>query len=34
VKRYPVGHFDVYFDDHFELAVYDQTEFLVSVLRP
>ncbi len=34
VKRYPVGHFDVYFDDVFEQAVYDQTEFLVSVLRP
>ncbi|RJO69039.1 alpha/beta fold hydrolase [Nocardia panacis] len=34
VKRYPVGHFDVYFDDHFERAVHDQTEFLVSVLRP
>ncbi|MET7770229.1 alpha/beta fold hydrolase [Nocardia sp. NPDC005366] len=34
VKRYPVGHFDLYFDDVFEQAVYDQTEFLVSVLRP
>lgn len=34
VKRYPVGHFDVYFDDVFEQAVYDQTEFLVAVLRP
>ncbi|GGK61456.1 alpha/beta hydrolase [Nocardia camponoti] len=34
VKEYPIGHFDVYFDDHFELAVRDQTEFLVSVLRP
>ncbi|QIS02740.1 alpha/beta fold hydrolase [Nocardia brasiliensis] len=34
VKRYPVGHFDIYFDDTFEKAVYDQTEFLVSVLRP
>ncbi|WP_329406106.1 alpha/beta fold hydrolase [Nocardia vinacea] len=34
VKRYPVGHFDVYFDDVFEQTVYDQTEFLVSVLRP
>ncbi|WP_054813411.1 alpha/beta hydrolase [Nocardia arizonensis] len=34
VKRYPVGHFDLYFDDAFEQAVYDQTEFLVSVLRP
>ncbi|WP_378739144.1 alpha/beta hydrolase [Nocardia brasiliensis] len=34
VKRYPAGHFDIYFDDVFEKAVYDQTEFLVSVLRP
>ncbi|MGY2063414.1 alpha/beta hydrolase, partial [Nocardia gipuzkoensis] len=34
VKRYPIGHFDIYFDDWFEKAVYDQMEFLVSVLRP
>ncbi|WP_028477367.1 alpha/beta hydrolase [Nocardia sp. CNY236] len=34
VKRYPAGHFDIYFDDLFEKAVADQTEFLVSVLRP
>ncbi|MFI9505419.1 alpha/beta hydrolase [Nocardia sp. NPDC052566] len=34
VKRYPAGHFDVYFDDVFEQTVYDQTQFLVSVLRP
>ncbi|MEV6323893.1 alpha/beta fold hydrolase [Nocardia sp. NPDC051787] len=34
VKRYPAGHFDIYFDEVFEKAVYDQTEFLVSVLRP
>ena len=34
VKRYPIGHFDIYFDDWFEKAVHDQTEFLVSVLRP
>ncbi|MFF0490595.1 alpha/beta hydrolase [Nocardia sp. NPDC004068] len=34
VKRYPIGHFDIYFDDWFEKAVYDQIEFLVSVLRP
>lgn len=34
VKRYPTGHFDVYFDDVFEQVVYDQTQFLVSVLRP
>ncbi|GAA5058154.1 alpha/beta hydrolase [Nocardia callitridis] len=34
VKRYPGGHFDAYFDDTFEQVVYDQTDFLVSVLRP
>lgn len=34
VKRYPAGHFDIYFDEIFEQAVYDQTEFLTSVLRP
>ncbi|WP_174184060.1 alpha/beta hydrolase [Nocardia barduliensis] len=34
VKRYPAGHFDIYFDEVFEKTVYDQTEFLVSVLRP
>ncbi|MGW8653937.1 alpha/beta hydrolase, partial [Nocardia salmonicida] len=34
VKQYPVGHFDVYFDDVFEQVVRDQTDFLVSVLRP
>lgn len=34
VQRYPVEHFDMYFDDIFEQAVYDQTEFLASVLRP
>jgi pimeloyl-ACP methyl ester carboxylesterase len=34
IKRYPIGHFDIYFDDWFEKAVYDQTDFLVSVLRP
>lgn len=28
VVRYPVGHFDVYFDEPFEQAVRDQTEFL------
>jgi pimeloyl-ACP methyl ester carboxylesterase len=26
--RYPIGHFDVYFDDGFERAVSDQTSFL------
>ncbi|MFF0613462.1 alpha/beta hydrolase [Nocardia tengchongensis] len=34
VKRYPIGHFDIYFDDWFEKAVYDQTEFLMATLRP
>jgi uncharacterized protein len=34
VKQYDIGHFDIYFDDWFEKAVYDQTDFLVSVLRP
>ncbi|QLY33440.1 alpha/beta hydrolase [Nocardia huaxiensis] len=34
VKHYPIGHFDIYFDDWFEKAVYDQTEFLSAVLRP
>ncbi|NNH72413.1 alpha/beta fold hydrolase [Nocardia uniformis] len=34
VKQYPIGHFDIYFDDWFEKAVYDQTEFLTAVLRP
>lgn len=34
VKQYPIGHFDIYFDDWFEKTVYDQTDFLVSVLRP
>lgn len=34
VKRYPAGHFDIYFDDLFEQTVYDQTEFLTAVLRP
>ena len=34
VKRYPIGHFDIYYGEAFEEAVRDQTEFLVSVLRP
>lgn len=28
VKRYPIGHFDIYVGDDFERAVTDQTEFL------
>lgn len=34
VRRYPIGHFDIYFDDWFEKAVYDQIEFLTATLRP
>ncbi len=30
---YPIGHFDIYVGDDFELAVADQTEFLVRVLH-
>ena len=33
VKRYPVGHFDVYLGAPFEEAVRDQTEFLVRHLE-
>ena len=32
VKRYPVGHFDIYRREPFEHAVADQTEFLVRHL--
>ncbi|MFR9753183.1 alpha/beta hydrolase [Nocardia sp. 004] len=34
VKHYPVRHLGIYFDETFEKAVHDQTEFLVSILRP
>jgi uncharacterized protein len=34
VKRYPVGHFDIYRGEPFENAVRDQTEFLVRHLGP
>jgi dienelactone hydrolase len=34
VKRYPVGHFDIYRGEPFEHAVRDQTEFLVRHLGP
>jgi fermentation-respiration switch protein FrsA (DUF1100 family) len=27
VKQYPIGHFDIYFGEHFERAVRDQIEF-------
>lgn len=33
VKRYPVGHFDIYLGEPFEHAVRDQTEFLVRHLQ-
>jgi fermentation-respiration switch protein FrsA (DUF1100 family) len=33
VKRYPVGHFDIYLGEPFEQAVADQTEFLVRHLE-
>lgn len=33
VKRYPVGHFDIYVGKPFEQAVADQTEFLVRHLE-
>ncbi len=32
VKRYPIGHFDIYLGEPFERAVRDQTEFLVRHL--
>ena len=32
VKRYPIGHFEIYVGDWFERAVADQTEFLVEHL--
>ncbi len=34
VKRYPVGHFEIYVGDVWEQAVADQTEFLTRSLRP
>jgi fermentation-respiration switch protein FrsA (DUF1100 family) len=34
IKRYPVGHFDIYVGEPFEQAVSDQTEFLVRHLQP
>jgi uncharacterized protein len=32
LKRYPIGHFEVYVGDGFERAVRDQTEFLTRHL--
>jgi dienelactone hydrolase len=34
IKRYPVGHFEVYLGEPFERAVADQTEFLLRALAP
>lgn len=34
VKRYPIGHFDIYVGDSFERAVTDQIEFLRRHLLP
>ncbi|HWF55300.1 MAG TPA: alpha/beta fold hydrolase [Solirubrobacteraceae bacterium] len=34
IKRYPIGHFDIYVGEPFEHAVADQTEFLVRHLAP
>jgi uncharacterized protein len=33
VKRYPIGHFDIYQDEHFERAVADQIDFFSRHLR-
>lgn len=34
IRRYPVGHFDIYYDEPFEIAVADQVDFLVTHLHP
>lgn len=34
VVRYPIGHFDVYFDEWFERSVSDQIAFLTRHLQP
>ena len=34
IRRYPVGHFEIYVGEPFEQAVTDQTEFLVRTLAP
>jgi hypothetical protein len=34
VRRYPIGHFEIYWGDHFERAVADQFEFLRTHLSP
>ncbi len=33
VKRYPIGHFDIYSGDNFEKAISDQLEFFKRTLR-
>src|SRR3954462_6899499 len=33
IKRYPIGHFDIYVGEPFEAAVRDQTDFLVRHLQ-
>lgn len=33
IKRYPIGHFDIYTGDHFEQAVRDQIEFFKEHLK-
>ncbi|MFN2201234.1 MAG: alpha/beta hydrolase, partial [Caldilineaceae bacterium] len=32
VKRYPIGHFEIYFGDHFDMAVRDQLAFFSRYL--
>jgi pimeloyl-ACP methyl ester carboxylesterase len=34
IKRYPIGHFDIYVGEHFERAVSDQVDFLTRQLSP
>ena len=34
VKRYPIGHFEIYVDEGFENASRDQVEFFTRVLQP
>jgi len=34
VRRYPLGHFEIYVDEGFENASRDQTEFFTRVLKP
>ena len=34
IKRYPIGHFDIYVGEDWERAVADQVEFLVRTLKP